>query len=298
MKYTQYKDPKEFYQATYEVLLKHEAQNSIPLGNVILGNNGGEVDGWRNPLNWYMATVSTENDDVLLVAIMTPPFSITLYENDNVPNDEALVCLCDNLLAADVEVLGVTSENDLAKRFTNLYTKAKKTSHKIHMNMRIYTLDRVNKNIPLIGTLRKANHNDSYFLPYWLNLFSVECRIKGQTLEEALAYLERAINRDSIWVLEDNGLPVSITGIVRESINGCTIGMVYTPPYLRKKGYASSSVAQVTQIALDRGYKYVSLFTDLANPVSNSIYQKIGYNPLCDYNEIVFVSEEKTEKAV
>lgn len=78
---------------------------------------------------------------------------------------------------------------------------------------------------------------------------------------------------------------------LREIITGRCIGMVYTPPYFRKSGYASSCVAQVSKLVLDMGYKYASLFTNLANPISNSIYQKIGYKPICDYNELVFTAK-------
>jgi len=90
-------------------------------------------------------------------------------------------------------------------------------------------------------------------------------------------------------VPEDGGVPVSMAAAVREMITGRCIGMVYTPPYYRNHGYAMSCVAQVSQRILDEGYAYASLFTDLANPVSNSIYQRIGYRPVCDYNEMAFL---------
>jgi predicted GNAT family acetyltransferase len=38
----------------------------------------------------------------------------------------------------------------------------------------------------------------------------------------------------------------------------------------------------VSQQALDAGAAEVLLFTDLANPVSNSIYQRIGYRAVED----------------
>ena len=40
------------------------------------------------------------------------------------------------------------------------------------------------------------------------------------------------------------------------------------------------NVSQI--LALDGGKKFTALFTNLANPTSNSIYQKIGYRPLGD----------------
>jgi len=60
------------------------------------------------------------------------------------------------------------------------------------------------------------------------------------------------------------------------------VAFVYTPPYYREKGYATSCVAQISQIALEKGFTKCVLYTDLANPISNSIYQKIGYVPVCD----------------
>ncbi|MNP50491.1 FR47-like protein [compost metagenome] len=66
------------------------------------------------------------------------------------------------------------------------------------------------------------------------------------------------------------------------------VAFVYTPPYERRKGYATSIVAQLSQLALDKGFTRCVLYTDLANPTSNSIYQKIGYTPVCDSLQLRF----------
>jgi hypothetical protein len=60
--------------------------------------------------------------------------------------------------------------------------------------------------------------------------------------------------------------------------------MVYTPPELRRRGYASHCVAELSRALLAEGYDFCALFTDLANPTSNHIYQEIGYRPVCDYD--------------
>lgn len=57
---------------------------------------------------------------------------------------------------------------------------------------------------------------------------------------------------------------------------------VYTPREKRGKGYASACVAAMSQLLLNQGRKYCFLYTDLANPTSNHIYQAIGYEPVCD----------------
>jgi predicted GNAT family acetyltransferase len=56
---------------------------------------------------------------------------------------------------------------------------------------------------------------------------------------------------------------------------------VYTPPELRGRGYASALTAALTEQLLQRR-RFCYLYTDLANPTSNSIYRRIGYRPVTD----------------
>ena len=79
--------------------------------------------------------------------------------------------------------------------------------------------------------------------------------------------------------------PVSMAGSAGPTPSGIRISAVYTPPGLRGRGYASAAVAALSQKMLDGGRRFCFLFTDLANPTSNSIYQKIGYQPVCDFEE-------------
>jgi predicted GNAT family acetyltransferase len=60
------------------------------------------------------------------------------------------------------------------------------------------------------------------------------------------------------------------------------IGPVYTPPEHREHGYASAVTAAAAAWALAAGACHVVLFTDLANPVSNSIYPRLGFRPVHD----------------
>jgi uncharacterized protein len=90
----------------------------------------------------------------------------------------------------------------------------------------------------------------------------------------------------------DDGKPVSFAGYGNPTPNGCRVGPVYTPPEHRGKGYASACTAALSQELLDRGCKFVFLFTDLQNPTSNHIYQVIGYEPVSDFDEYHFAAAE------
>lgn len=281
MQFKLYRDVNEFYKETYDVLMRHEAQNMIPLGNIITGHEGKDKTGWRDPVNWFMATVSDANG-IQLTAIMTPPHNMTLYATDNIINPQAINCLIDGL--KDHEVPGVTTEKTLAEYFAKEYTARKGLTFKITMSQRIYELEAVNPDIKQFGVLRLLDEKDMFFFPYWVEA-SGAANIYGKTEmsipQDAKPY-SYLLSSKKIYVLEDNGIPVSMAGYSRELQTAISVSLVYTPPYYRGKGYASSCVAQISQIALDNGFTKCVLYTDLLNPTSNSIYQKIGYKPICD----------------
>ncbi|MCL2372440.1 MAG: GNAT family N-acetyltransferase [Defluviitaleaceae bacterium] len=288
MNFKVYNDVNDFYNATHNLLMQHEAQNLILLGNIIIGKEGKDKSGWRDPANWLMATVADGND-IQIVAMMTPPRNITLYAKENKINEAATACLISGL--ANTTVPGVISDKNMAQHFAQAYCAAKGLSSHTLMNQRIYELTEVNPSIPQTGQMRLANESDMHFLPYWLEAFNAAEEYGKQTMsipQDAGNYLHK-ITQKQIYVLEDGGQPVSISGTTREIQTVCGIAYVYTPPYFRKKGYATSCVAQLSQMVLNRGFTKCVLYTDLANPISNSIYQKIGYRPVCDSLMLKFV---------
>jgi len=52
--------------------------------------------------------------------------------------------------------------------------------------------------------------------------------------------------------------------------------------------------AAVSERAREAGARDVILFTNLANPTSNSVYQKIGCRPVYDSTEIEFTQLRST----
>ncbi|MCL2703501.1 MAG: GNAT family N-acetyltransferase [Defluviitaleaceae bacterium] len=289
MRFKQYSDVKVFYKDTYDILMRHEALNLIPLGNIIIGNEGKDKMGWRDPVNWFMATV-TDDSGLRLTAVMTPPHNLTLYATDNVIDDAALACLIDGMQG--VACAGVMSEKSLAERFAQMYSAANNAECKIECNLRIYELVRVNPEIPAVGTLRLARESDMSFLPYWAEGFMYDCFGDPLIVKNVAEDYRYHISNNRLYILEDNGTPVSMAKASREMQNVCGVGLVYTPPYFRGKGYASSCVAGASRKILGRGFTKCVLYTDLANPTSNSIYQKIGYNPICDSIEIKFEAKK------
>ncbi len=84
----------------------------------------------------------------------------------------------------------------------------------------------------------------------------------------------------TLW--EADGVSVSLAGLTRTVAGMVRVGPVYTPPELRGRGYASAATVTVSQAALNAGVREVVLYTDLANPTSNALYQRLGYRPVED----------------
>jgi phage-related protein len=54
MQFKLYMDVNTFYNDTYDVLMRNESQNMIPLGNLIIWHEGKDKTDWRNPANWVV----------------------------------------------------------------------------------------------------------------------------------------------------------------------------------------------------------------------------------------------------
>ena len=91
------------------------------------------------------------------------------------------------------------------------------------------------------------------------------------------------IENGLLWVWEDStGAVVSLAGRNATAAGVARVAPVYTPPDNRRRGYGAAVTAACTSDAVRCGVQQVVLFTDLANPTSNAIYQRIGYRPVSD----------------
>ena len=138
------------------------------------------------------------------------------------------------------------------------------------------------------GELRLADPNESDLLTEWLMAFDLDAfGMQVRTAEAAYEFIEVRIQDGDVYVWHD-GAPVSMVMSSRPTRQGITVNMVYTPPELRRRGYASASVAALSQLLLEKGYDFCTLFTDAANPTSNKIYQDIGYRMVSEFDKFSF----------
>ena len=232
----------------------------------------------------YLATVSRA-DRVIAAAVMTPPWNLVL---SCTVEPEAVVALAADLDAAGVAVPGTVGPVDRARAFGELWCGTHGLTSRLAVAERIYRLERVVPPVGVRGHVRMATEADRDLLVDWVDAFLDEA-LDRRNPEEASVIVDQSIRVGTrTWYLWEDGVPVSVAAAGGPTPNGIRIGPVYTPPELRRRGYASAVTAATSQAELDKGRRFIFLFTDLSNPTANKIYQQIGYEPIIDVDQLRF----------
>ena len=130
--------------------------------------------------------------------------------------------------------------------------------------------------------MRDAVSEDRPLLLDWFRAFMEEAIGESPDAASTAHAVDHRLEADSAGVvLWEDGPTVSLAAFGNPTPNGARIGPVYTPPERRRRGYASALVAELSERLLTER-RFCFLFTDLANPTSNSIYRRIGYRPVSD----------------
>jgi uncharacterized protein len=268
----------EFWQEAEAFLLLHEAENSWLLGIAYTLLHHGD----RYPHVPYLAIAKT-NNSILAAAIRTPPHKLLLSKAQNL---DALTVVAQDLHQESLPgVAGLVFE---VEAFVQIWQNFTGQSARRTVEMRIHELTSVQPVASVKGDLRLATEGDCALLMKWIPAFF--CEVAEIDYEPIEQIIESGLKRQSLYLWEDS-TPVSLAASKR-SEHFTRIGLVYTPPEYRRKGYATACVASLSQKFLDQGCLRCFLLTDLANPTSNYLYRKIGYQPISDWHEYSFISKQ------
>lgn len=233
----------------------------------------------------YLATVH-EGDVLRAAALMTPPRNLLFHSQAEDPRG-AFRLVIDDLLRDGWRPPGVNGTDLAAGLFAETWRQASGQACELAMRLRVFELRTVTwpSSMPA-GYLRQAGAADVDLVLDWFLAFAAEAMPHEQNVADREG-IERGVQEGNFYLWE-NDAPVSLAAKGRRTAHGVSIGPVYTPPAQRGHGYASAAVATLSQLILDEGWDFCTLFTDQANPTSNSIYQKIGYRAVCDFAEYRF----------
>ena len=278
-----YDDVDEYLAAATPFLIEREAEHNLIFGVAsTLREDPGQYTGPA-----YLATVH-EGGRVVAAALRTPPFRLVLSEMDD---RRAIELLARDTLEHDLP--GVNGPADIVREFVAKRESLGGPPAALEVGERVYRLRKVIPPRPVPGAMRAARPADRDLVARWVYDFMYEALGEDDRPGAETSADRWVVGRGGTLQLWDvEGEPVSMAGVRGPTPNGIRIGPVYTPPDLRGRGYASALVAAASQAELDAGRTFVFLFTDLANPTSNRIYQAIGYEPVRDIDVYVFEPSE------
>lgn len=188
---------------------------------------------------------------------------------------------------------GVNGALPAAEVFAAETARLRGLRHRVDVHTRLFVLGDLRPPSAPPGKPRFARADEVDLVSRWYAAFARDAaaqagRAQPHPMEDDdRDAMLRRIEDDTVWVWEDEtGTVVHLTGASRPMFGVSRIGPVYTPPEHRGRGYAGATVAAVSQALLDEGAR-VCLFTDQANPVSNALYERLGYRPLVDQANLV-----------
>lgn len=264
-----------FLQRAEPWLARFEAENNLILGF---------ASAWAQDPSFfkappYLATVE-RSGGVVACAFRSPPHKLALTRIDERPASA--------LLAADA----LSTYPDLATAFgpepdieTFAAHWAALAGRPVERGMRTRILEaralqRAGSTPP--GSMRPATAADLDILVPWMSALFDE--IGEIHHEQPAKHANARIKSGSLFVWDRAG-PVSMAGWSGKTRNGVRVNLVYTPPQLRARGYARACVSALTEVLLAQGNAFCCLYANRANPVSNRIYERIGYRPVSDVSD-------------
>lgn len=216
----------------------------------------------------------SDDGDTVVTAVQMPPHNLVLSR----ASGDDIAFLAERMADKNPIFPAIVGPSAVASSFAEHWSRLTGQKTNEYMDQIIYSLKSVRFPEAIAGAFRLARAEEAPLLAEWMRAFAIDSLPKAEHLSEAeaLKRTEDRIAQGSLAVWDVGGQPVAQAG-VSGTDSVARVSLVYTPPELRGKGYASAVVARLSQQLLDQGRQMCCLYADARNPVSNSIYRKIGY---------------------
>jgi predicted GNAT family acetyltransferase len=269
-------DPVAFLDAAGPLLLEDEARHNLILGIAVTLRDHPSL--YPEHFLWM-----AEEDGVQGAAVRTPPYYLVLARPRST---EALEALAGGL---DHDLPGIVGAQPEVEVFAGAWAARTGARPRTIRSQAIFRLDRVKPVSHVPGRMRDATSEDRPLLIAWWDAFMEEALGEGAVGLGSETAVDHRLEAESAGIVlwNDGEEPVSLAAYGNPTPNGVRIGPVYTPPDRRRNGYASALTAALSERLLG-AYRFCFLFTDLANPTANRIYEQIGYRRVCEAAEIAF----------
>ncbi|MCK1822949.1 GNAT family N-acetyltransferase [Streptomyces sp. XM83C] len=246
------------------------------------------LEKWRNqPGAYEPGTVlfgRLEADGATEAVFYRPPSNrLTLTPLTPERADTLAAHLLDRLPEQRAPLAGVTADRETAEAFAEAWARRTGARPAVRVRMGLYRLGTLTPPDPYPkGRGRPADLDDLPQLLDWCREFAADVG-EDVTVDPATwAGTRFAEKRYTFWELPD-GTPVSMAGANPMVAGMVRVDPVYTPAPLRGRGYGAAVTAEVCRAAREAGATEVVLYTNAANPTSNALYRRLGFERAADW---------------
>lgn len=233
------------------------------------------------PIRWWQAV---DDDGAVLGAVFQSPstFSATMSLTAPEAVGPLAAAVADTTGATLPGVMGVAA---VASAFAGEYATVTRQPARPAEGQRIYELGEMVPPAGVDGQVRPADSDDLDLVTTWVKGFHADTASPRPSAPEDQARHLLADGGLLLW--EVDGEPRACAASFDAEAGVGRVGFVYTPPLHRRRGYAAAVTAAVSRRVVDAGNRCI-LYTQLSNPVSNSVYQRLGYRPVAEVIRYAF----------
>ncbi|PGS98829.1 GNAT family N-acetyltransferase [Bacillus anthracis] len=263
-----YEEIVNFKEEVTPFLEKNEQENNLTLGVLQMV---------QQPI--FMG-IAKQGEEITVVFLQTEDKKQIIVANAEI-SGVAIKMLAKELTKIYPDIPGLIGNKKVVQKLAEEIALLENKKKNVVMEQGVYELKEVKKKSSEDVFFREVSSNELTLIEEWIYQFCKDVNLPT-TKEEAKQTAHALLTNHRLFGLEVDGKLVSVAAKTRPTKNNITVNFVYTPTEARKKGYASNCVAALSQRMLDEGYKTTTLYTDLANPTSNKIYQEIGYEQIAE----------------
>ena len=269
MEFKLYKHTDDFLAENEVLLNEHEAEVNLLIKNAHSGKS--TEDGF------FGAKLTDE--DTLFLCIQCKPFPMVCFALGEEVQPLAN-CLSDHFQESGTFPRDVNGSEHAVECFVAA-AAACGVDYKMNLLLNLRELTNL-KDVEIVdGTFVNAK-DVSYDFTEWAKRFVIDCN-----LTDDIAHMgdrTKAMQESgNLYCLLVDGEVVTMAASTRRTPNGQCVGWVYTPDALRGNGYSMACMKHLTKHMLQDSNTFCFLYADKENPVSNHIYEKLGYHKTGDF---------------
>ena len=279
MKVEVHRDPRAFLGASGEFI------SQDPWSSSVVASVAERIASGVEPGSGDDIFISVEEEGLVVgVAMHTPPHALFLSRMPAAAADR----LAQALARRARQLPGVSGAEDSTTAFARAWFQLTGRRSRLVVALRLYRLHTLAAPEAASGHPAAARApEDTEVVSRWLREFHDEATPQAPA-QDWSAVARRRLAGGDVQLWRDGGRPVAMACFSRTAAAVARVGPVYTPPQFRRRGYGAAVTATAAKAALLAGAREVVLYTDLANPTSNSIYVAIGFRPDHDAQELRF----------